>query len=259
MASTLIDEARVALGGIGDLFSGVVSPTLRLGVTGLSRAGKTVFITALVHNLVAGGRLPLFAPMAEGRIARADLEPQPDDAIPRFAYEEHLAALTGDPTGDWPESTRRICQLRLTIEYQARRRWRTSWPRRLHARHRRLSRRMAARPAAARQELRATGRAETLAASRRRRALAAGRSLARATSRRSSRPRRADEAAARDGVAALHRLSAGGRARRRFALSTAAAGPLPDARRPRRLAGAHLRPLRRRRTTRRRAGIAARP
>ncbi|MEC6999181.1 YcjX family protein [Brucella abortus] len=29
-----------------------------MGVTGLSRAGKTVFISALVHNLVHGGRLP---------------------------------------------------------------------------------------------------------------------------------------------------------------------------------------------------------
>ena len=76
MASTLIDEARVALGGIGDLFAGVVSPTLRLGVTGLSRAGKTVFITALIHNLLKGGRLPLFSAEAEGRIARAYLEPQ---------------------------------------------------------------------------------------------------------------------------------------------------------------------------------------
>jgi hypothetical protein len=30
MASTLIEEARVALGGIGDLFSGLVSPTMRI-------------------------------------------------------------------------------------------------------------------------------------------------------------------------------------------------------------------------------------
>ena len=50
-----------------------------------------MFITALVRSLVAGGRLPFFAAMAEGRVARAYLEPQPDDAVPRFAYEEHLA------------------------------------------------------------------------------------------------------------------------------------------------------------------------
>ena len=35
-------------------------PTVKLGVTGLARSGKTVFITALVHNLMAGARLPVF-------------------------------------------------------------------------------------------------------------------------------------------------------------------------------------------------------
>ena len=93
-----------------------MTPTVRLGVTGLARSGKTVFITALVRNLVAGGRLPFFAAMAEGRITRAYLEPQPDDSMPRFAYEEHLAELAKDPP-QWPESTRRISQLRVTIEY----------------------------------------------------------------------------------------------------------------------------------------------
>ena len=94
----------------------LMTPTLRLGVTGLARSGKTVFITALVRSLVAGGRLPFFAAMAEGRVTRAYLEPQPDDAVPRFAYEEHLAQLAGDPPR-WPESTKRISQLRVTIEY----------------------------------------------------------------------------------------------------------------------------------------------
>ena len=73
----LIDETRMAFGSLGDAATGLVHPTIRLGVTGLSRAGKTVFITALVHDLLHGARLPLFAPMATGRIARAYLEPQP--------------------------------------------------------------------------------------------------------------------------------------------------------------------------------------
>ncbi len=93
-----------------------LTPTLRLGVTGLSRSGKTVFLTALVHNLVHGGRLPFFSPMAMGRLRQAYLTPQPDDALPRFAYERHLAALTGTEPA-WPESTRHISQLRLTIDY----------------------------------------------------------------------------------------------------------------------------------------------
>ncbi len=97
---------------LGDL----TTPTVRLGVTGLARAGKTVFITALVRNLLNEARLPFFGAAAEGRILRAYLEPQPDDDVPRFAYEEHLATLACDPP-DWPEGTRRISQLRVTIEY----------------------------------------------------------------------------------------------------------------------------------------------
>ena len=100
---------------LGDL----TTPTLRLGVTGLARAGKTVFITALVRNLVQPARLPFFGPAADGRILRAYLEPQPDLDVPRFAYEEHLADLARDPP-DWPESTRRISELRVTIEYETR-------------------------------------------------------------------------------------------------------------------------------------------
>ena len=69
--TSLTDEALIALDTIADRASGLVSPTLRLGVTGLSRAGKTVFISALVHNLIHGGRLPLFEAMKSGRIGRA--------------------------------------------------------------------------------------------------------------------------------------------------------------------------------------------
>jgi predicted YcjX-like family ATPase len=114
--SDLSEKAADALRSAGAYVSDLMTPTLRLGVTGLARSGKTVFITALVRSLVSGGRLPYFAAMAEGRIARAYLEPQPDDTLPRFAYEEHLAALAADPP-QWPESTRRISQLRVTVEY----------------------------------------------------------------------------------------------------------------------------------------------
>jgi predicted YcjX-like family ATPase len=112
----LTRSAFETLGNAGAYLSEFITPTVRLGVTGLARAGKTVFITALVRNLIDSGRMPFFGPAAEGRLARAYLEPQPDDALPRFAYEEHLAALAADPPA-WPESTRRISQLRVTIEY----------------------------------------------------------------------------------------------------------------------------------------------
>ncbi|HVW93910.1 MAG TPA: YcjX family protein [Devosia sp.] len=118
--TSLTDEIGIALANLADAAGGTFTPTLRLGLTGLSRAGKTIFITALVHDLLTGGRLPGFSPLAEGRFIGAQLAEYPDAAIPRFAYEQHLAALTGHPP-TWPESTRRISQLRLTLKYQSRR------------------------------------------------------------------------------------------------------------------------------------------
>ena len=100
-----------------DAAARVLTPAVRLGVTGLSRSGKTVFITSLVHNILAGNALPFFEPLAQGRIVRAYLEPQPDDAVPRFDYEGNLEKLTAAEP-HWPESTRQISELRLTIEYE---------------------------------------------------------------------------------------------------------------------------------------------
>ncbi|KFI30177.1 hypothetical protein CG50_06845 [Paenirhodobacter enshiensis] len=87
-------------------------PVIRLGVTGLSRAGKTVFITALVANLLDRGRMPALTGAAQ--IRAAFLRPQPDDTVPRFDYESHLAALTG-PSPHWPEGTRAVSELRISF------------------------------------------------------------------------------------------------------------------------------------------------
>ncbi|HUI20823.1 MAG TPA: YcjX family protein [Methylocella sp.] len=130
LLSDLLFEARAAAQSLASLTTG---PHVRLGVTGLSRAGKTVFITALIEHLTKAaspalrGRrntLPVFRVHAEGRLIGATLEPQPDDAVPRFAYENHIAALAG-PKGNaaarhWPQSTRRISELRLRLYFDQR-------------------------------------------------------------------------------------------------------------------------------------------
>lgn len=115
----LVDEARIVARSLADAAAGAFDPTLRLGVTGLSRAGKTVFLTALVQALTNGGRLPAFRAYAQGRIAGARLSPQPDDAVPRFEVETHMRALTG-PDRQWPGSTRRISELRVVVDFEAR-------------------------------------------------------------------------------------------------------------------------------------------
>jgi predicted YcjX-like family ATPase len=118
--------------GIGSIVDGIVrqaertvdevsealfEPVIRLGVTGLSRSGKTVFITSLVANLLDRGRMLRLSAQAEGRILSAYLQPQPDDLVPRFDYETHLAKMTGTEP-EWPTSTRSISELRLSFRVQ---------------------------------------------------------------------------------------------------------------------------------------------
>jgi predicted YcjX-like family ATPase len=114
--SEMVEEARLSARALLDYGEQFFNPTVRLGVTGLSRAGKTVFITALIHGLTRGGRFPVFEAYAAGRIARARLEPQPDDAVPRFDYENHVRTLIEERR--WPHSTVDISELRLVIDYQ---------------------------------------------------------------------------------------------------------------------------------------------
>ncbi|MBB1247560.1 YcjX family protein [Rhizobium sp. G21] len=119
--TSFTDEARIALENLGDKAAGLLNPSIRLGVTGLSRAGKTVFITTLIHNLFNEGRLPLFEAQRSRRIKSVALEEQPDDAVPRFQYEDHVKALVGKRI--WPGSTRAISELRITLHYQSASGW----------------------------------------------------------------------------------------------------------------------------------------
>ena len=143
--STYTNGIGDAFRSIGEYASGLVAPTVRLGVTGLARSGKTVFITALVHNLIAGARLPFFDPAAEGRLVRAYLEPQPDDVVPRFDYETSsrrshrlAAALAREHAAHQPAQADARIFIAKILEAAAR-------PRPPAYRHRRLSRRVAAR------------------------------------------------------------------------------------------------------------------
>jgi len=130
--SDLSDSASDAVRSAGVVLADMATPSLRLGVTGLSRAGKTVFITSLVQTLIDSSAAPGL-PVGHLPRFRAFLEPQPDDDIPRFAYEQNLAMLQDEPVG-WPESTRHISQLRLTLEWESANwiRHVTGLPRRLH-------------------------------------------------------------------------------------------------------------------------------
>jgi uncharacterized protein len=108
---------RSVEGAMASVSETLFEPVVRLGVTGLSRAGKTVFITSLIANLMDRGRMPQLNAARDGRILAAWLQPQPDVTVARFDYESHLAALTGDDPR-WPASTRAVSELRLSFRIQ---------------------------------------------------------------------------------------------------------------------------------------------
>lgn len=114
IAADIADDIARMAEGVQDQASEYFEPSLRIGVTGLSRAGKTVFIASLVANLLERGRMTGLAAAAEGRIEAATLRPHPDRSAPRFEWEAHMDALRAAPP-QWPEGTRHVSRLRLSF------------------------------------------------------------------------------------------------------------------------------------------------
>lgn len=91
---------------------------LRLGVTGLSGAGKTALLTAIVHQLTQSHSsfLPFFSVMQNRWLGcRIDDEQLPQ--LPRFGFEKNLSYLQQQPAC-WPPSTVGWSQLTLALRYQ---------------------------------------------------------------------------------------------------------------------------------------------
>jgi hypothetical protein len=109
-----------ALAGAGDLARAVAGrERVRLAVTGLSRAGKTVFLTSLVANLLAAGQgartLPALEAAAGGRLRGARLVPPGIERVPRFDATGYLATLAADPPR-WPARTDDLATLEIVLE-----------------------------------------------------------------------------------------------------------------------------------------------
>ena len=77
------------LSAVPDLSELVKGATISLAVTGLSRAGKTVFITSLVHNLLSAlhqpHRLPLLRVVGDGRLVAARTRRRRDRSAAAFS------------------------------------------------------------------------------------------------------------------------------------------------------------------------------
>lgn len=96
--------------------------SLRIAVTGLSKSGKTAFITSLINQLmyinqVDNSHLALFEAARNRRILGVKRIPQRDLRVPRFDYEANLSELSQNPP-HFPQSTRGISETRLAIRYQ---------------------------------------------------------------------------------------------------------------------------------------------
>lgn len=93
---------------------------ISLAVTGLSRSGKTAFITSLVNQLINegnGAKLSFFDPVHQGNFIAAKRVPQKHFHVARFDYDTAMSALTAEQA-IWPEPTHGISELRLAIRYQ---------------------------------------------------------------------------------------------------------------------------------------------
>lgn len=115
LGDDLVDDLH---GQVKDVLERGLDRHVRIAVTGMSRSGKTVFITALTQHLLAsdkGESLPFFALSSSDQIISVKLLPvDKDHAFPLQTAVHNLAAEP--PT--WPASTTGLSEVRLAIRYR---------------------------------------------------------------------------------------------------------------------------------------------
>jgi predicted YcjX-like family ATPase len=90
--------------------------TIKVAITGMSRSGKTVFLTSLINQLIANDKLPYLNEKL-GRKFVARLLP-PDSIYMRFDYYNKLRALRSD-TPKWPKSTKAVSKTTVQLEFKS--------------------------------------------------------------------------------------------------------------------------------------------
>src|SRR5262249_40502693 len=106
--------------GAFDLAELAKGSTVSLAVTGLSRAGKTVFITSLVHNLLSAlhqpYRMPFLKVVGDGRLAAARVVGDKTDGLPRFPYRRNIDRMAASPA-NWPARTIDMSEIEIDIHF----------------------------------------------------------------------------------------------------------------------------------------------
>lgn len=103
-----------------NLLNRTLDQHVTLAVTGLSRSGKTAFITSLVNQLVNEGNnshLSFFTPVHQDQFIAAKRIHQKNMHIARFDYDTAMSAFVNEPPS-WPEPTHGISEIRLAIRYK---------------------------------------------------------------------------------------------------------------------------------------------
>lgn len=96
---------------------------IRIGVTGLSRGGKTALITSLVNMISSFGdvgtieRLPRFSAYESKKISYGGVARPRDLRVKAFPYQQAYVDLTSEPPV-WPEPTSGISEIRLELRYK---------------------------------------------------------------------------------------------------------------------------------------------
>lgn len=90
---------------------------LRLGITGISGAGKTAFLTSLIRQLTQTppSQLPFFQVMQQQRYLGGLPVQNAVAARPRFPFELNLQQMQ---QGQWPASTEALSQITLELRYK---------------------------------------------------------------------------------------------------------------------------------------------
>ncbi|MEH6628755.1 MAG: YcjX family protein [Motiliproteus sp.] len=88
-----------------------------IGITGLSRSGKSTFITSLISQLInhEKSKLGAFSPWISKRIKAVKVHPLEDRSLSDFPYIDAIKSLTAEPPC-WPDSTVDISGCLLEIK-----------------------------------------------------------------------------------------------------------------------------------------------
>jgi predicted YcjX-like family ATPase len=90
--------------------------TISVAVTGLSRSGKTVFLTSLINQLLANDKLTYLNEKLQ-RPFKVRLLP-PDSHYMRFDYFSKLKAFR-EENPSWPEATKQVSKTTLQLEFKS--------------------------------------------------------------------------------------------------------------------------------------------